>query len=272
MNQRPGDSEPPSGQGTDARRSGLGSKRVVAVSFGLSAVLHVVMILLYGVFGLELRPESPEFQVPITDRDPEGMEVLRLIEFAEEDEPARPDEPEAIEEIEVPVVAPTAVFIDREPGADLGPPPPSGADLIRPDLKDARLWRSLDPSIAELSLEQREELLLSGRIVEWFDSLTIAIEAERALTDWTFTDADGKRWGFADGKIYLGDMVLPGMTFGVPVGKRDEYAERMWQWDEIQRQGARMEVVESWKERQAAIRERRDRERAARPDTIRGGR
>ena len=71
---------------------------------------------------------------------------------------------------------------------------------------------------------------------------------------------------------YGADMVLPGMTFGVPVGKRDEYAERMWQWDEIQRQGARMEVVESWKERQAAIRERRDRERAARPDTIRGGR
>jgi len=272
MNQRPGDSEPPSGRVTDPRRSGLGSKRVVSVSFGSSAVLHIVIILVYAASGLELRPESPEFRVPITASEPQGMEVLRLIEFAAEDDPERPDDPEEIEEVEVPVVARTPVFIDREPGADLGPPPRSGADLIRPNLKDARLWRPLDPSVTELSLEQREELLLSGRIMEWFDSMSIAAEAERAMTDWTFTDSDGKRWGFADGKIYLGDMVLPGMMFGVPVGKRDEYAERMWQWDEIQRQSARMEVLESWKERQAAIRERRDRERAARPDTIRGGR
>ena len=65
--------------------------------------------------------------------------------------------------------------------------------------------------------------------------------------------------------IYLGDIVLPGThIFGVPIGKRDEVAERIWQWEEIQRQGARVEVIESWKERQEAIRERRDRDRGRR--------
>ncbi|MBT7503717.1 MAG: hypothetical protein HN645_12420 [Gemmatimonadales bacterium] len=71
----------------------------------------------------------------------------------------------------------------------------------------------------------------------------------------------------------MGDTVLPGThIFGVPVGKRDEVAERMWQWEEIQRQGARAEVIESWRERQDAIRERRNRERAVRPDTTRARR
>ena len=104
--------------------------------------------------------------------------------------------------------------------------------------------------------------------------IAAAQAAEARLTDWTYTDSEGKRWGVADGKIYLGDVVLPGThLFGVPVGKRDEVAQRKWQWDEIMRQTARFDVEESWAERQDAIRERRDRERAeVLPDTTRSRR
>jgi hypothetical protein len=74
----------------------------------------------------------------------------------------------------------------------------------------------------------------------------------------------------ADGKIYLGDIALPlPLNFGVPVGKRDETARRVWEFEEIERQNQRYLIEQSWKERAAAIRARRDRERAAaRGDTL----
>ena len=73
------------------------------------------------------------------------------------------------------------------------------------------------------------------------------------------------------GKLHLGDLTLPlPFAFGTPVGKRDEANRRVWEWEEIQRGAAAAAARESWKERAQAIRERRDRERAAaRPDTSR---
>jgi hypothetical protein len=59
------------------------------------------------------------------------------------------------------------------------------------------------------------------------------------------------------------------LNFGTPVGKRDETNRRVWEWDEIQRQSQRFLIEEAWKERAAATRARRDRERAAvRVDTL----
>ena len=60
-----------------------------------------------------------------------------------------------------------------------------------------------------------------------------------------------------------------GFWHGIPVGLREEANRRVWQWEEIARQGARVEVQETLRERTEAIRVRRERERAAaRGDTI----
>jgi hypothetical protein len=274
MHQRPGESRSSPGRGDDQRRSGLGSRRAVSIAFAISIVLHLVLIALYPTYSETLRPDEANPRLPAEPEEPQGLRLLELVEIATSLDPERPENPEEIEQVEDPDVAPEQVDLEGEPGVTgLAPPPLSGAERLRPRFTDPRLWRPPAASIMDLSDQQREELLLAGRIEEWYDSLAIADEAERRLTDWTFTDDEGKRWGFADGKIYMGDVVLPGThLFGVPVGKRDEYAQRMWQWDEIERQGARFDVIEAWTARQEAIRERRDRERAARPDTTRGRR
>ena len=150
------------------------------------------------------------------------------------------------------------------------PPGPSAAERLRPRLVDARFWARPPAEFWELPVELREELILSSRIVSWYDSVSVARAAEDRLTDWTFTDSKGGRWGVADGRIYLGDIVVPvPLFFAAPVGKRDFNARRIWEFEEIERQSQRFLIEESWKERSAAIRVRRDRERAAARDTIR---
>lgn len=262
-----------SGRGHGRARSGLGPRRVVWTSFGISVAIHLLFLGLYPVYGT-LEPEDSRVPSPDLTVSSDALELIRLIETALAADSDRPDDPSEIEEIESPEVAPAPLIFEAEPGLELTPPPLTGAELLRPRLSDERVWRPIDPRLTDLSLEQREELALRGRIADFVDSLEAAQAAEARLTDWTFTDSDGKRWGAADGKIYLGDVVLPGtFLFGVPVGKRDEVAQRRWQWDEIMRQGARYDVEEAWKSRQEAIRERVDRERAeAQPDTTRSRR
>jgi hypothetical protein len=257
----------------DRARSGLGSHRVVWTSFGISVAIHVVLLTLYPVYGAS-GPENARLPFPVLTERSAALELLRLIETAQTLDAERPEDPNEIEEIESPELVPAPLILEDEAGVELTPPPPTGAELLRPRLTDELVWRLIDQSLTDLTLQQREELAVRGRIVEWADSLAAAQAAESRLTDWTYTDSDGKRWGVADGKIYLGDVVLPGThLFGVPVGKRDEVAQWQWQWDEIMRQTVRYDILESWRDRQEAIRDRRDRERAeALPDTTRSRR
>jgi len=222
-------------RGAGRVRSGLGSRRVVWTSFGISVTIHLLLLGLYPIYGTS-DPENTRSTVPALTSSSAALELLRLLEVALAADAERPEDPSELEQIESPELAPAPLILERQPGAELTPPPLTGAELLRPRLADERLWRPIDPSLADLTLQQREELALSGRIVEWADSLAAAQAAEARLTDWTYTDDEGKRWGVADGKIYLGDVVLPGThMFGVPVGKRDEVAQRQWQWDEIMR-------------------------------------
>jgi hypothetical protein len=245
----------------------------VWTSFGLSVAIHLLVLGFYPIYGTS-EPENAQLPFPAVTSNSAALELLRLLEVAQAADAERPEDPAEIEQIESTELTPAPLILERDPGADLTPPPPSGAELLRPRLADERLWRLIDPWLTDLTLQQREELALRGRIVEWADSLAAAQAAESRLTDWTYTDDEGKRWGVADGKIYLGDVVLPGThMFGVPVGKRDEVAQRKWQWDEIMRQSVRYDILESWSERQEAIRERRDLERAEmEPDTTRSRR
>ena len=110
------------------------------------------------------------------------------------------------------------------------------------------------------SLQQREELALAGRLQEWYDSVRASAEAEAAMTDWTFTDGDGRRWGFADGNLYIGDYPVPMPSFAPQPGAARETA---WRYAEVARQGQSAAVQQTVRERMEAIRARRDAERAA---------
>jgi hypothetical protein len=241
----------------------------VQVGLVVSLVVHVLAILAYTA-ARPIVPTGPlpSFVSPRSGEVGEGMRVIRLREVATQG--ARPDQPEEVRPTEAPSVRPGAPDLSDAVGPGIVGPGPTAAERLRPHLSDARIWAPLDAELNELTLEQRLELQLAGDIADWQDSLAIAAEAQRALTDWTKTDAQGRRWGVSEGKLHLGDITLPlPFSFGTPVGRRDEYLRRQWEWDEIQRGAATGLMRDSWKERARAIRERRDKERAAttKPDT-----
>lgn len=197
--------------------------------------------------------------------------VLDIVPVEALDDPERPRNPVELRAIQGPAVRPGVPDLREGPGAVLVAPGPTAAERLQPRLEDPRLWAALDRALADLTLEQRLNLELQGRIAEWQDSLALAEEALRRGTDWTTTDGQGRRWGVSEGQLHLGDVTLPlPFAFGTPVGKRDEVNRRAWEWQEITRGAAGGEVRDSWKDRAQAIRERRDRERAQpRPDTVR---
>ncbi|MDH3270078.1 MAG: hypothetical protein OEN56_02025 [Gemmatimonadota bacterium] len=248
---------------------GLGSPRLRATAFTVSAVLHLIAILAYTTMMNVLRPDAAAFPIPSDTEAEQGIDVIRLVEIDEEDL-ERPEEPEELDEVVPPEADARPPRIPGPVVGELIPPGPTAAERLRPNRRSVRLWANLPDEFFELTLEEREEILLADRIVEWYDSLSAAQAAEDRLTDWTFRDREGGRWGVADGKIYLGDVALPlPLQFGIPVGKRDVTNYRIWEFEEIERQSQRFLIEQSWKERAAAIRARRDRERAAAIDTTR---
>lgn len=243
---------------------GLGSRRTRVLAFTVSVAVHVIGIVLYTSVVSVLRPDAADFPMPSDAGEDRGLEVIRLVEIDDEDDVERPDTPQELDEVAVAEADARAPELPGPVVGELIPPGPTAAERLRPRLGDVRLWAELPPEFYELTLEEREELFLSQRIVAWYDSLATARAAEDRLTDWTFRDEDGGRWGVADGKIHLGDVALPlPLNFGIPVGRRDEANQRLWEFEEISRQSQRYLIEQSWKERAAAIRERRDRERAA---------
>jgi hypothetical protein len=139
---------------------------------------------------------------------------------------------------------------------------------LRPGIPDLRLW-TLDPKFTELTSEQIVKLELLWTILDMNASAAAAAAAARALSDWTYTDEDGKRWGIADGKVYLGDLVLPfPFAFGAPAGS--DAANRAWIDAEIDRAAGSAAARENLNQRIKAIRERLEQERRRmRGDSVR---
>ena len=252
-------------------RSGFSSNRVWWVCFAASVAIHFLAVAIYPFFGNTVNIDAISFNFPNVLGRIEGIQVLRLVEVADPIASDRPDDPEEIEDLDDPEPSMTPVPIEGTPDPELIPPPPSGAELLRPNLSNPILWEALSSGVLDITLQQREQLLIASALARWNDSAATSLAAEAAAMDWTFTDDDGKRWGVSPGKIHLGDITLPlPFGFGTVVGKREEVNDRLWQWDEIYRQGVRAEVNESWRDRAEAIRRRRDRERTAvQPDTSR---
>ena len=164
--------------------------------------------------------------------------------------------------------------------ADSIPPPaeadsaervPTAAERLRPPERgDARIWRSVDPSLVELSAEEKARLRLYGLLENWNDSIAAAAAAAGEALDWTYTDADGKKWGISPGLIHLGDVTVPmPFGFGGATMNREKIQHALWELDQIQRGAQTVTIRRHWKARIKAIRERKDAERRkkARADT-----
>jgi hypothetical protein len=263
------DPRPPRTGTPDRRRPGLGRPRVVWISFAISAALHLAAIVIYPtLFYREVHGDRP-FRLPISGRAAEGMQAIQLVEVASEgpQAPAEPDQPEETQAAPADVSGP--VVRDEAEQGGLVEPGRTAAERLRPDLRDERLWAPVDPDLVELTPKQRLQLDLAVRLEAYRDSARAAAESELDLTDWTYTDGEGRKWGVSEGKIHLGGLTLPlPFGFGVNPGRRDAVQYREWEWEQLQRQQIEGGVHDSWKERAKAIRERRDRERQqARPDS-----
>lgn len=267
-----GDVTPPSLRGADRRRARGSYRRVLTVGLVISAAVHVFVLALYPRFFPRHPVEIPiPSSLPVVTAGGGAMTAIRIqpVETGGMETPAKPVTVKAPEQ---PKIAPVAPKLSGEPGVTLVSPG-AAAEALRPHLTDPRIWLTVDSAFTQLTLEERLELALSGRIQELSDSMAAAAAAHRRLTDWTFTDKNGKKWGVQDGKLILAGHTIPiPFTFGTAIGQRDVVEHNQWEWEEIQRGSAAAAVHDSWKEREKAIRERRDKERAkARRDTTGGG-
>ena len=261
----------------DSTPGGLQSRRprhrlAWRVAFVVSGVLHLALIYLYGgVSGPPTLQFSPGDE---GSAELQGLELLNLVTRAE-DEVQRPEEPdEELERVAIPVVPLTQRNRDREdvrPGArreapreDFGPLGPTAAERLRVRVGDPRLWAPLgDPELGEPTLERYLESELLWRLAIWQDSAAARLRREEAITDWTFTDKEGNKWGVSPGKLHLGSITLPlPFNLGVNPGRYDDWMEQQFIDGELSRGAVQSLIYESRRERAEAMLERRDRERA----------
>lgn len=254
------------------RRPDDGYRRAFWVGLALSAALHLAVLVAYPPLRPVEAPSAASRQARAPEVPAGAMRAIELAPAGAAPSLISPREPVELAPVSAPAELPAAPRVGGDPyGRGLVAPGPTAAERMRPRLRDARLWAPLDPELNALTEEQRIELELTGRIAEWNDSMAAAAEAARRGTDWTHTDAEGRKWGVSEGQLHLGGVTLPlPFVFAAPVGQRDAAKRRAWEWEEIARGAATGEVRDSWKDRAQAIRERRDRERAqAKPDTSR---
>jgi hypothetical protein len=247
------------------RDNGMAHRRALAVGFGASAALHVVLILLYSVVITQWGPR--ETVVAVESESPSrnfsDMRVVQLIEIELPDPTVEPPEEP---------FQPTA---EIQPAiTDIGPPDAGGVDfdepargrraaeVLRVRSSDERLWRQAMPELFELTDAERMQLQLAGRLEIWTDSVAQVVAAELALTDWTTTDDQGRKWGVSPGKLHLGDITLPlPFYFQGNSWQREQASRRAWEDQDILN-GANVQALQSsWRERAEAIRRRRDRDR-----------
>ena len=247
------------------REHGRVHRRALTVGIGASAALHVVVIVLYSVVMTQWSPPETVLGVDSPSRSSSDMRVVRVVEIELRDLTAEPPEelPEA-EEVRLELADVGLPGLPDSDPVELGEPPGGrrAADVLRVRSSDTRLWREAAPEAFELTDAEFMELQLAGRLEEWADSVAIALAAEYALTDWTTTDSQGRRWGISPGQLHLGDITLPlPFYFSGNSIQREQAARRAWEDQDILNGTNSQAVRSSWRERAEAIRLRRDRSR-----------
>jgi hypothetical protein len=247
------------------------SRRARWSSFGISLVVHVAFAIAVIVI-VPLRGDLRfEEQAAVSDR---GIEVWLLPPQEPPPPEPTPFVPSAPDGVGGAVAGPIEL-VQPDVGDIGGPTGPSvalpraggpgsygetAAERLQPGFSDPRIWAPLPEEYRTLSPSQREEINIASRFQAWNDSVAAAAAAEAAMRDWTFTDGDGDRWGVSDGQLHLGGLAIP-----LPLNLQGSAAQRdyMRSFDEMARQGANALIQQSVRERQEAIRARRDAERAA---------
>ncbi len=248
-----------------ARRRGR-ERRALRVGFIVSVLVHVLAIAWVSDL---LTPEPPPAVRPrsVVVVPPHGMRAVQLAVVEPNTEatsiPPRP-RPVAPEPEPAPRSAPAPPAGDVEARR---PDVQSAADRLAPRVVDPRFYEPMvlvphAPTLSEV--EDR----LSAAVEMLNDSALAATDRALRSHDWTVEDKNGGKWGISPGQLHLGKMTLPLPIF---ILSDDEFDPKASRWIELENQVDRAAVLESFKDRVKAIRERRDKERAERKAAENGG-
>ena len=251
-------------QRSEPRRSRArcrGERRGIVTGLVVSGLAHLLLIVLYPFFTAPYPTGLPVPFPPPPAPEPGGMQVVQIVEVITP-EAVDPTEPVEIEPPDAPEETPEVPDFEEEQRVRFHRYL-TAAERLRLSEGDPRLWRPIDPSRAAPSPEHLLETRLAIAIRNSNDSIAAAIEAELALTDWTHTDDEGKRWGVSPGKIHLGDITIPlPFGFGPPPDYNGDRSEMAFRIADINRAAGTAAVRKSWKERREVMKKRRDELRA----------
>ena len=251
------------------------------VGIGASVAVHLVGLLLYS--GISF---IPTVTVTPPARGAPNLDGLQLIDVVvaeeEEEEEEAPEDEAVVDPLPEPAVVEAAVAATaRNPTEAETSALGSGDDGEWSPAAERLRVRQLDPRFLTVNPEGQyrgaPEVLaldLDIALAAVRDSLDAAQGRAEDALDWTWTDADGKRWGVSPGKIHLGDITLPlpgWQQMGSSPWNREAEMERARRDAEIDRQAVTGLIMQTWEERFRAMRQLRDRaraeQRAAPPDT-----
>ena len=242
-----------------ARRRG--ERRGIVTSLVVSGLAHLLLIVLYPFFTAPFPTGLPTPFPPPPAPEPQGIQVVQIVEVVTP-EAVDPIDPVEIESPDEPEEVPEVPDFEEEPPVQFHRYL-TAAERLRLSQGDPRLWRPIDPSLAAPTPEHLLETRLAIAIRNSNDSIAAAIEAELALTDWTHTDDEGKRWGVSPGKIHLGDITIPlPFGFGPPPDYNGDRSEMAFRLADINRAAGTAAVRQSWKERREVMKKRREELRA----------
>ena len=273
-------------------------RRTLAAGLIASVFLHVLLLVVAG----GVRVESLPFTLPPIETVP-APDALVVVEIAptlpedlpedprpeplpppeeeppevepepeEEEEEEEEDEEEAVEEAD-PLRGAPGLIVAGQPTPPEGPRGRTNASRLRLRFSDPRLW--FDPQSPRLIGERlvqfaRADSAVRAILRDWLDSLQLDEDVRRRARDWTF-ERDGKRWGFSEQGIHLGDVTIPIPIGFAPTGpQRRAYEQAIRDLTAIQIQNLRDDVEAAAAEARARMRERSEEEiRRRRGDTLR---